>query len=163
MYNCCLLNYYRGSSHRVVLDNCYSIIMEYWDLLFSKNQECKKFIHIVHLFSSGTKMLTMRGPPVYRYLCTIYNCTFQDMFSIPLSLSSFVLLSLRWTKLETTTKLRVRGKKALQSKVKLISKPAPTHIFKLFPANIWIFKFFIIMILAVKMCLDNTYGLLNIL
>ena len=50
-----------------------------------------------------------------------------------------------------------------QAKVELISKLAPTHIFKLFPANIWIFKFFIIMILAVKMCLDNTYGLMNIL
>jgi hypothetical protein len=47
------------------------------------------------------------------------------------------------------------------SKVELIS--TPTHIFKLFPANICIFKFFIIMILAVKMCLDNTCGLLNIL
>ena len=47
----------------------------------------------------------------------MYNshCIFQDMFSIPLTLLSFVLLllSLRWTKLETTTKLRVRGKKAL--------------------------------------------------
>ena len=48
------------------------------------------------------------------------------------------------------------------TKVELISKSAPTHVFKLFPANIWIFKLFI-MILAVKMCLDNTYVLLNIL
>ena len=35
--------------------------------------------------------------------------------------------------------------------------------FKLFPANIWIFKFFFLIDFAIKMLLDNTYGLLNLL
>ena len=33
--------------------------------------------------------------------------------------------------------------------------------FKLFPANIWIFKFFFIIVFAMKMLLDKPYGLLN--
>ena len=48
-------------------------------------------------------------------------------------------------------------------KVVLIWELAPRQIFKLFPANIWIFKFFFLMILAIKIILDYTYGLLNIL
>ena len=48
-------------------------------------------------------------------------------------------------------------------KSNLFQNGTDTHIFKLFSANIWIFKFFIIMNLAVKMCLDNTKALLNIL
>ena len=40
------------------------------------------------------------------------------------------------------------------TKVELISKPAPTHIFKQFPTNIWISKFFVLMIFAVKMRLE---------
>ena len=35
--------------------------------------------------------------------------------------------------------------------------------FKLFPANIWIFKFFFLVVFAIKMLLDNTYALLNLL
>ena len=35
------------------------------------------------------------------------------------------------------------------------------HKFKLFPANIWILKFFFLMVFAIKMILENIYGLLN--
>ena len=49
------------------------------------------------------------------------------------------------------------------TKVVLISKPALRHDFIVFPANIWIFKFFFLMVFALKMILDNTYGLLNLL
>ena len=37
------------------------------------------------------------------------------------------------------------------------------HNFKLFTTNIWIFKFFFLIDFAIKMLLDNTYGLLNLL
>ena len=37
------------------------------------------------------------------------------------------------------------------------------HEFKLFPANIWIFKLVFLMVFAIKMLLDYTYWLLNLL
>ena len=37
------------------------------------------------------------------------------------------------------------------------------HEFKLFPANIWIFKLFFLMVFTIKMLLVNIYGLLNLL
>ena len=52
---------------------------------------------------------------------------------------------------------------SLPSKVVIIWDLALTQIFNLFPANIWILKWFFLVIFAIKMSLDNTYGLLNIL
>ena len=71
------------------------------------------------------------------------------------NLAKFFMISVRWFQNEMVC--RVLKSNLFQN------RHAPTHIFKLFPANIWIFKFFIIMMLAVKMCLDNNYGLLNLL
>ena len=36
------------------------------------------------------------------------------------------------------------------------------HELKLFPANIWIFKLFFLMVFAIKMLLDKIYGFLNL-
>ena len=52
------------------------------------------------------------------------------------------------------------GKYVLLKSYLLIWELAPTRIFKLFPANIWILKFFFLMVFATKMILDNTYWLL---
>ena len=49
------------------------------------------------------------------------------------------------------------------TKVVLISKPALRHDFNVFPTNIYFFKLFFLMVLALKMILGNTYGLLNLL
>ena len=51
---------------------------------------------------------------------------------------------------------------SLVTKVVIIWKTAPTQIFKLFPANIWILEVFFLMIFAIKLILNDTYGLLNI-
>ena len=47
------------------------------------------------------------------------------------------------------------------TKVEIIWEPACNHDFNVFPANIWIFKFFFLLVFAIKMLLDNTYGLPN--
>ena len=48
------------------------------------------------------------------------------------------------------------------TKVVLIWEPEWRHDFNVFPAKFWIFKFFFLMIFAIKMLLDNIYGLLNL-
>ena len=40
--------------------------------------------------------------------------------------------------------------------------PEWKYYFTVFPAKIWIFKFFLLTIFAIKMLLDNTQGLLNL-
>ena len=50
----------------------------------------------------------------------------------------------------------------MTSKVVLIWEPEWRHDFNVFPAKFWIFKFFFLMIFAIKMLLDNIYGLLNL-
>ena len=49
------------------------------------------------------------------------------------------------------------------AKVELIWEPALNQEFTGFPAKIWIFKFFFLMVFAIKMFLNNAYGLLNLL
>ena len=49
------------------------------------------------------------------------------------------------------------------TKVKLIWEPALNQEFTGFPTNIWIFKFFFLLVFAIKMLLDNNYGLMNLL
>ena len=49
------------------------------------------------------------------------------------------------------------------SKVELIWRPALNQEFTGFPAKIWIFKLFFLMVFGIKMLLDNAYGLLNLL
>ena len=51
---------------------------------------------------------------------------------------------------------------SMRSKVVLIWEPEWRHDFNVFPAKFWIFKFFFLMIFAIKMLLDNIYGLLNL-
>ena len=46
-------------------------------------------------------------------------------------------------------------------KVVVISDLRSRNEFKLFPSNIWIFKFFILIVFAIKMLLDKPYRLLN--
>ena len=49
------------------------------------------------------------------------------------------------------------------TKVEFSSDLELRNEFKLFPANIWIFKFFFLLVFAIKMLLDKPYGLLNLL
>ena len=51
----------------------------------------------------------------------------------------------------------------LYTKVELIWEPALNQQLTGFPANIWIFKLFFLMVFAIKMLLNNSYGLLNLL
>ena len=48
-------------------------------------------------------------------------------------------------------------------KVELIWKPALNQEYTGFPAKIWISKCYFLMVFAIKMLLDNAYGLLNLL
>ena len=47
-------------------------------------------------------------------------------------------------------------------KVKVFWEPALNQELAGFSANIWIFKFCFLMVFAIKMLLDNTYGSLNL-
>ena len=49
------------------------------------------------------------------------------------------------------------------TKVEFSSDLELRNEFKLFPANILIFKFFFLIVFAIKMLLDKPYGLLNLL
>ena len=49
------------------------------------------------------------------------------------------------------------------TKVKFFSDLELRNKFKLFPTNILIFKFFFLIVFAIKMLLDKPYGLLNLL
>ena len=55
------------------------------------------------------------------------------------------------------------GNTILLPKVELIWEPALNQQFTGFPAKIWIFKLFLIMVFAIKVLLNNAYGLLNLL
>ena len=52
---------------------------------------------------------------------------------------------------------------SILSKVEFSSDSVLRNETKLFPANIWIFKFFFLIVFAIKMLLDKSYGLLNLL
>ena len=55
------------------------------------------------------------------------------------------------------------GWRKVFSKVEFSSELALRIEFKLFPANIWIFKLFFLIVFTIKMLLDKAYGLLNLL